>query len=54
MADACVCVIERVCGGAGGVEIRPLGKRARSGIKSGTSVRKKGKKHEERDGDYQS
>lgn len=47
----CVCVIERVCGG---VEIRPLGKRARAGIKSGTSVRKKGKKHEERDGDYQS
>lgn len=31
----CVCVIERTCGGAGGVEIRPMGNRARSGINSG-------------------
>lgn len=37
-------MIERVCGDAGGVEIRPPGKRGRSGIKSGTSVGKKGEK----------
>lgn len=43
-----------VCGGAGGVEIRPSEEEdgARSRIKSGMSVRKGGKKHE--GGTYQS
>lgn len=42
-------MIEKVFDDAGGVEIRPPGKTGRSGIKSGTSVGKKGeKKHGKR------
>lgn len=47
-AEAEAYMIERVFGSAGGEQIRPLGRNARFGIKSGTPVRKKWEKYEQR------